>query len=125
MISDEVTTISPVNGAGGHNIYPSLHVLFYEETEFVHGHYQSIRPSIQPPASTEVQNEYSNRPQIASVSDSIGEPQAQSTNVDFECEATCNMSNQNSTQNKTQKSREQSYLSESNIISKRTRQSKK
>ena len=28
---DEVTTISPVNGARGHNIYPPLHVLFMEQ----------------------------------------------------------------------------------------------
>ena len=43
-MSEETTTIVPVNGAGGHNIYPPLHVLFYEESELIHGHFQSIHP---------------------------------------------------------------------------------
>ena len=82
VISNEVTTITPVNGMGGHHIYPSLNVLFYEETEFIHGHYQSIRPGpiVQPqpqPQSPTVTQQY--RSQLPSV-DSIGEPNLQSTN---------------------------------------------
>ena len=120
VISNEVTTITPVNGVGGHHIYPSLNVLFYEETEFIHGHYQSIRPGpiVQPqpqPQSPTVTQQY--RSQLPSV-DSIGEPNLQSTNVN--CDATCD---QNST--RTRISRESSYLSTSNIIQIRTRNSKK
>ena len=108
-------------GLGGH-LYPALNVLFYEETDFVHGHYQSIRPApiVQPqqPQSPTVTQQY--RSQLPSV-DSIGEPNLQSTNVN--CDATCDTSNQNST--RTRISRESSYLSTSNIIQKRTRNSKK
>ena len=85
VMSEETTTIVPVNGAGGHNIYPPLHVLFYEESQFIHGHFQSIRPN-----SVSVR-----RPQLPSVPDSIGQPEFQSTNVSENCDtATCN---QNST----------------------------
>ena len=48
-------------GLGGH-LYPALNVLFYEETDFVHGHYQSIRPApiVQPqkPQSPTVTQQY-------------------------------------------------------------------
>ena len=90
----------------GH-LYPALNVLFYEETDFVHGHYQSIRPApiVQPQQhqSPTVTQQY--RSQLPSV-DSIGEPNLQSTNVN--CDATCDTSNQNST--RTRNSRESSYL---------------
>ena len=119
VISNEITTITPVNGVVGH-LYPALNVLYYEETDFVHGHYQSIRPApiVQPqqPQSPTVTQQY--RSQLPSV-DSIGEPNLQSTN----CDATCDTSNQNST--RTRISRESSYLSTSNIIQKRTRNAKK
>ena len=124
VISNEITTITPVNGVVGH-LYPSLNVLYYEETDFVHGHYQSIRPApiVQPqqPQSPTVTQQY--RSQLPSV-DSIGEPNLQSTvNVNVNCDATCDTSNQNST--RTRISRESSYLSTSNIIQKRTRNAKK
>ena len=98
---------------------------YYEETDFVHGHYQSIRPApiVQPqqPQSPTVTQQY--RSQLPSV-DSIGEPNLQSTvNVNVNCDATCDTSNQNST--RTRISRESSYLSTSNIIQKRTRNAKK
>ena len=100
-------------------------MLYYEETDFVHGHYQSIRPApiVQPqqPQSPTVTQQY--RSQLPSV-DSIGEPNLQSTvNVNDNCDATCDTSNQNST--RTRISRESSYLSTSNIIQKRTRNAKK
>ena len=68
VISNEVTTLTPVNGVGGH-LYPALNVLCYEETDFVHGHYQSIRPApiVQPqqPQSPTVTQQY--RSQLPSV----------------------------------------------------------
>ena len=74
-------------------------MLYYEETDFVHGHYQSIRPApiVQPqqpqqPQSPTVTQQY--RSQLPSV-DSIGEPNLQRTNVD--CDVTCDSSKQNST----------------------------
>ena len=44
VISDQRTIVSPVNGLGGHHIYSPLYVLFYEESNFMEPHYQSIRP---------------------------------------------------------------------------------
>ena len=125
VISDEVTTISPVNGIGAHHIYPSLNVLFYEETEFIHGHYQSIRPGpIQPQPQTQPQPQPPvTRQQLPSVADSIGQPVHQSTAINQT--ETCNniCDSQNSVRSRN--NREQSYMSTSNIIEKRTRASKK
>ena len=112
-----------------HSVRPPSQILgrtplirLYCQCDFVHGHYQSIRPApiVQPqqPQSPTVTQQY--RSQLPSV-DSIGEPNLQSTNVN--CDATCDTSNQNST--RTRNSRESSYLSTSNIIQKRTRNSKK
>ena len=123
VISNEVTTISPVNGIGGHHIYPSLNVLFYEETEFIHGHYQSIRPGpIQPQPQTQPHPAVT-RQQLPSVADSIGQPVHQSTTINQT--ETCNniCDSQNSVRSRN--NREQSYMSTSNIIEKRTRASKK
>ena len=99
-------------------IYPMLHVLYYEDTEFVHGHYQSIRPgpNIEPQSST-VNNQVQqpqqtvNRDQLPSISDSMCEPVAQSTNVNINCETTCDTSGQNSTRASNRGTRELSYMS--------------
>ena len=141
VISNQVTTISPVNGVGGNLIYPALNGLFYEENYFIHGHYQSIRPAIVQPqpqqvpitrpqaplTNSTIEQVPATRSQLPSVNSTIGHPILHSTNINqttnVNCDATCDTSNQNST--RTRISRESSYLSTSNIIQKRTRNAKK
>ena len=45
VISEETDSIVPINEGGGHTIYPPLYVLYYEESEFLNGHFQSIPPN--------------------------------------------------------------------------------
>ena len=111
-----------------------LNVLFYEENDFIHGHYQSIRPAIVQPqpqqvpitrpqaplTNSTIEQVPATRSQLPSVNSTIGHPILHSTNINqtTTCENTCNTVRSRNT-------RETSYLSTSNIILSRTRSSKK
>ena len=88
--------------------------MLYDEAHFYAQHYQSIRPA-QVPTVT--------RPQLPSVNSTIGQPILQSTTMNQTCDQTCE--SQGSTSVRSRKNREQSYMSDANIIEKRTRASKK
>ena len=106
--------------------------MLYDEAHFYAPHYQSIkpaqlpsvtRPQILPMSNSIVSQVPATRSQLPSVNSTIGQPILQSTTVNQTCDQTCE--SQGSTSVRSRKNREQSYMSDTNIIQKRTRASKK
>ena len=104
--------------------------MLYDEAHFYAPHYQSIRPAQVPsvtrsqilPMSNSIVSQVP-RSQLPSVNSTIGQPILQSTTMNQTCDQTCE--SQGSTSVRSRKNREQSYMSDANIIEKRTRASKK
>ena len=100
--------------------------MLYDEAHFYAPHYQSIRPAQVPsvtrsqilPMSNSIVSQVP-RSQLPSVNSAIGQPILQSTTMNQTCES------QGSISVRSRKNREQSYMSDANIIEKRTRASKK